>query len=402
MKRVAYLVALAAVFAPVSGASTAAVVGEQRVLVLLATWGPEPWTRGEVERAFSEADRFIRKSSFQQLSLTGSVTAWLRGYPLPPDCPPPEHERIPPPLTDGPNAAAEAAGLRVDSYDRVVYIVPRINCPWLGVGVGRQVMLNGVMSTWGIVHELGHTYGLAHAHGKNCQTCRTEEYGDPYSPMGHGLVDFSAYEKLELGWIADVGRITGAGRYPIGRPDLREAAPHAAVVNSGAGEYWFEQRLDVDPPGLAVRRIEPDVPDDDLAPSTLFLGDPNAGGRPTIALGQTFRVPGAFSIRYDESTLEFAWIDRARPRAPRVSLPRRAAAGKSVRVAWTSSDPGSGIAACTLSVDRKVATRGAATGALTIGRLKVGRHTVAVVCVDRAGNASRPTVKRLRVVRSGR
>lgn len=399
MRRFLCLATIAAAVVSNSAAAPVAVVGEQRVLVLLATWGPEPWTRDEVQRAFAEADRFISRSSFDQLRLRGDLTGWLRGYPTPPECPPPEHERIPTLLTDGPNAAAEAAGFRVESYDRVVYIVPRLDCPWLGVGVGRQVMLNGTMNTWGIVHELGHTYGLAHAHGKKCPSCRTEEYGDPYSPMGLGLVDFSAYEKLQLGWIEEVVRVTGADSYPIGRPDSREATPHALVVASGAGEYWFEQRFDVEPPGLVVRKIEPDVPDDDLAPSTLFLGDPNARGRPTLAAGDSFRVPGAFSLRYDSSTLEFAWIDRSRPPAPRLSLPTRAAAGKPVRVAWTSRDPGSGIAGCTLSVDRKVVTRGVAAGAFVIARLNSGRHRVAVACVDRAGNASRPTVKHVRVVR---
>ena len=381
-------------------AARAQAVGEQRVLVLLATWGPQPWTRPEVQQAFSEADRFLRKSSFGQLGLRGDVTDWLPGYPAFPACPPPEHERIPLPLTTGPDAAAAAAGYRVESYDRVVYIVPRLDCPWLGVGVGRQVMLNGAMNTWGIVHELGHTYGLAHARGKDCRACRTDEYGDPFSPMGRGLVDFSAYEKLALGWIPDISVATVPGRYAIGRPDVTGATPHALVVKSGAGEYWFEQRLDVDQPGLAVRRIEPDVPDDDLEPPTLFLNNPNGNGGPTVALGESFQVPGAFSIRYNASSLQFTWTDRTRPRAPRVSAPRRAAVGKAVRIAWTSADAGSGIASCTLSIDRRTVTRGEATGTFSIATLKRGEHTVSVICVDRAANRSRPAVKRIRVGRS--
>jgi hypothetical protein len=398
-RRFLCLAAIAAFAVPSSAAAPVAVIGEQRALVLLATWGPEPWTRQEVERAFSDADAFIRNSSFGQLGLQGTVTRWLRGYDAPPDCPAPEHERIPPALTNGPDAAAEAAGFRVSSYDRVIYIVPRLECPWLGVGVARQVMLNGTMNTWGIVHELGHTYGLAHAHGRKCPSCRPEEYGDPFSPMGLGLVDFSAYEKLELGWIDGVEHVTGPGRYPLGRPDVREARPHGLVVVSGAGEFWFEQRLDTAQPGLVVRKIEPDVPDDDLAPSTLFLGDPNSMGRPTIAVGDSFRAPGAFTIRYEQSALVFAWSDRTRPRAPNVSAPRRVAVGRSVRVSWTSADAGSGIARCTLSVDRRVATRGEAKGGHTIGPFKAGTHVVAVVCTDRAGNASRPAVRRLIVRR---
>jgi hypothetical protein len=218
--------------------------------------------------------------------------------------------------------------------------------------------------------------------------------------MGTGLVDFSAYEKLALGWIRDVSTATTPGSYPIGRPDVLSATPHALVVRSGAGEYWFEQRLDVEPPGLAVRTIEPDVPDDDLTPPTLFLNQPTGAKRPTVAAGETFRVPGTFSIRYDGSSVLFAWTDRRRPRAPRLSVPRRAAVGKAVRISWTSDDSGSGIASCTLSIDRRTVTRGEAKGIFSVAPLKRGQHRVSVACVDRAGNRSPATVKRIRVGRS--
>jgi hypothetical protein len=404
MRWLALVVALAAIATP---ASSAAVIGSHRVLVLLATWGPEPWTQAEVDQAVREADVFLRKSSFQQLSLEATVTPWLRGYPGPPECPPPEHERIAPALTNGPRAAAEAAGYRIESYDRLVYVVPQMGCVWRGVGAGREVMLNGMLSAWAIVHELGHTYGLAHAHGKICQSgrnCRQEEYGDPFSPMGHGLVDFSAYEKLFFGWIRNVARMTRAGPYEIGRPDDAGAAPHAFVVKAGAGEYWFEQRLDVETPGLAVRMVEPDVPDDDLEPPTLFIDDPSGRDRPTVASGQSFRVRGVFLVQYVPATdgrarLQFHWLDRTRPRPPRLIVPSRARVGGQIRISWTSTDAGSGIASCTLSLDRRVVTAGKAKGTAAVGPLRRGVHTVSLRCRDRAGNLSRPTVKRLRILR---
>jgi hypothetical protein len=403
MRWLALVIALAAIATP---ASSASVIGSHRVLVMLATWGPEPWTRAEVEQAVADGDAFLRKSSFQQLSLRATVTPWLRGYQGPPTCPPPVHERVAPALTDGPRAAAEAAGYRVDSYDRLVYVVPQMDCSWRGVGAGREVMLNGILSAWAIVHELGHTYGLAHAHGRICQNggCRKEEYGDPFSPMGHGLVDFSAYEKLFFGWIRDVARTTRPGSYEIGRSDDTGAAPHAFVITAGAGEYWFEQRLDVETPGLAIRMIEPDVPDDDLEPPTLFIDDPSGRDRPTVEAGETFRVPGAFSVQYTQTSngrarLAFLWLDRGRPRTPRVVAPGRARAGRQLRISWTSADPGSGVASCTLSVDRRPVTTSDGNGSATVGPLRQGLHMVSVVCRDRAGNRSRPTVKRLRVVR---
>jgi hypothetical protein len=41
------------------------VVGPQRVLVVLATWGPQPFKRDEVRRVvFEEADAFYRSASY--------------------------------------------------------------------------------------------------------------------------------------------------------------------------------------------------------------------------------------------------------------------------------------------------------------------------------------------------
>ncbi len=314
-------------------------------MVILATWGPQPWDASEVRRAvFDDADEFLQRSSFGQVSLHGDVTPWLAAYPQEPVCPAPVHERVAPALSDPPTAAAARAGYAPSSYDRVIYVVPHIDCPFNAVGVGREVLLNGVLSPWHVVHELGHTFGLAHAHGLRCNSaggCTRDEYGDPFSPMGRGFVDFSAYEKLAMGWIRDVTRAASPGTYRVGRPDVLAASPHALVVKTGRGEYWLEQRLDVDPPGLAVRFVEPDVPDDDLAPSTMYVA-------PVVATGKTFALAGAFSAHYvpldaSHADLEFAWTDRVRPTRPVLRAPAdRVRAGGPLRVAWSSRDPAVG------------------------------------------------------------
>jgi hypothetical protein len=379
------VVATMAVLSPAFAAEP--VVGEQRVLVVLATWGPQPFAREEVASAFAEADRFYRKASFDQLSLRGDVTPWLTGYATRPECPRPPFEpgRVPAALTNGPDAAAAAAGYRVESYDRVIYVIPRIACTWAGIAAGRQVVLNDSSAWRDFVHELGHTDGLAHAKAQLCRGCQIDEYGDPFSPMGHGLVDFSAYEKLQMGWIRDVARISRAGSYRIGRPDVLGATPYALVVRTAAGEYWFEQRLDVPTHGLVVRKILPDEPNELEAPPTLLLFTPS----PTIGRGETFRVAGVFAARYGEA-VRFAWLDRTRPSTPTVSV----VAG---RVLWTARDKGSGIASCTVALDGRTFARGEAKGSATLPAVKRGPHRVTVACVDRAGNRSRKTVKRIRV-----
>jgi hypothetical protein len=382
--------------------------GDHRVLVILATWGPQPWPAEDVRGVvFDEADAFLRKSSFGQLSLHGDVTPWLSAYAQRPACPAPIHERVAPGLSDGPLEAARSAGYSPAAYNRVVYVVPRTECEWNAVGVGREVLLNGMLSAWLVVHELGHTYGLAHAHGVTCMrtVCSPDSYGDPFSPMGRGLVDFSAYEKLTMGWIRDVVRTERTGSYRIGRPDILSAPPHALVVATGSGEYWFEQRLDVDPSGLAVRVVEPDVPDDDLAPPTRFQHDPMHTGTNVVRAGEVLRSPGAFSVRYTpladgSADLQFAWIDRMRPSRPVLVAPRSVRAARPFRVSWRTNDPGSGVAFCAVRLDRRLVARakGVTAAGLVVPGVKPGLHQLSVTCSDRAGNVSAAALRRLRAV----
>lgn len=343
---------------------------------------------------FDEADDFLRRSSFGQVSLHGDVTPWLNAFPSSPACPPPVHERVAPALSDPPTQAAARAGYTPASYDRVIYIVPPMECPWKALGVNREVFLNGELSPWHVVHELGHTFGLAHAHGQQCTTagrpCSTTEYGDPLSPMGHGLVDFSAYEKIKLGWLRDdVVRAREPGTFRIGRPDVLAAAPYALVVQTGRGEYWLDQAHD----GLAVRTIERDVPDDDLAPSTRF-----------IAVGATFAAAGAFSARLtpvdsSHADVQFAWTDRVRPTKPVLRAPARVRAGTPIRVAWSSRDTGSGLASCLVRVDARTVAQLETETSATVGPVSAGTRRIRVTCTDRAGNQSRAGTKRIRALR---
>jgi Gametolysin peptidase M11 len=357
-------------------------VGNQRVLIVLATWGPQPFAPAGVMSSFAEAARFYDKSSFHQLALSADVTPWLPAFTAPAACPDDLGDHVPVAFSSGPNTAAAAAGYRVESYDRVIYVTARMDCDWDGLGVGHQIVLNADRNWNDMVHELGHTYGLAHARRETCRGCSKEEYGDPFSPMGHGQLDFSAYEKLQMGWLHEVAHISRPGTYTIGRPDIQGATPYALVIETGLHEYWVEQRLDATPPGLVVRSIEPDL-SDFMAPPELMLWVPAL----TVGRGETFRVGGVFSVRDGVGSVRFTWLDRKRPTAPTVSV-------RAARVAWSSRDNGSGIASCTVAVDGRPVGHGAARGTMTLSATKSGTHRVAVACVDRAGNRSRPTVRR--------
>jgi hypothetical protein len=337
-----------------------------------------------VSSAFAEAAAFYDKSSFHQLELSADVTPWLPAFTTAPACPDDLGDHVPAAFSDPPNAAAAAAGYRVESYARVIYVTARMNCNWDGLGVGHQIVLNADRNWNDMVHELGHTYGLAHARRETCRGCSKDEYGDPFSPMGHGTLDFSAYEKLQMGWLHEVAHIARPGNYRIGRPDVQGATPYALVIETGLHEYWIEQRLDANPPGLVIRTIEPDLSEFMAAPE-LMLYIPEL----TVGRGETFRVGGVFSVRYNGvGRVRFTWLDRTRPRAPSVSV----GAGQ---VLWSSSDRGSGVASCTVALDGRTVGHGPAKGGMTVPSVKHGRHRLSVTCVDRAGNRSRATVRRV-------
>jgi Peptidase M66 len=270
----------------------AAVVGKQKVLAALVSYGPRPYARPEVTTAFQQADSFFRRSSFGRLSLQTTVTPWLGGGLAEPSCGA-SADRMFAPL----RAVATAAGFPPGSYDRIIYVVAGPDCGFHGIEGGNEVMVVTQPDAHLLVHELGHTFGLPHAGASSvCGTfCVTQEQGDLFSPMGIGFTDFSAYEKEQLGWIPRQARITRAGQYVV------EAlggtlARQAAVLEAPEGEYWFEQRPGLATPALIVRLVQPDTQSRAfIAPTTMLLA-PIRAGHPTITAGQTFRVAGEFSV----------------------------------------------------------------------------------------------------------
>jgi hypothetical protein len=351
-------------------------VGSQRVLIVLATWGPPPFTPGDVSSSFAEAASFYDKSSFHQLKLTAEVTPWLPAFTAAPACPDDLGDHVPTEFSSPPNAAAAAAGYRVESYDRVMYVTARMPCNWDGLGVGHQIVLNADRNWNDMVHELGHTYGLAHARRETCRGCTKDEYGDPYSPMGHGTLDFSAHEKLQMGWLHEVAHISRPGNYSIGRPDVQGATPYALVIETGLHEYWIEQRLDATPPGLVIRSIEPDLSDFMAAPE-LMLYIPAL----TVGRGESFSLGGVFSVHSSVGRVRFTWLDRTKPAAPSVSV-------SASRVTWTSRDRGSGVRSCTVALDGRTVGNGPANGTMSVpaGKWKAPRFGD----VRRPGGQSEP------------
>jgi hypothetical protein len=386
------------------------VLGPQRILVALVTWGPQPFGPVDVRRiVFDETDALYRSMSYGKVSLTGTVTPWLKAFDGPVACNLPN-------IRAAASAAALAAGFDPAKYDRVVYVHPAAGCPWSGVTLAATVFLNGAVTTHLVAHELGHSFGLGHANLTDCKRhgCGALEYGDPYDTMGVGSGDFSAKAKFDLGWLTGISRPTRNGTYdlaPIERPSRKA---QAFVVTTANDQYWIEFRASpaqngdgqqTGGAGVIIRvSASPDLRDfGSSGIPNLLLGNPSGRHRPELRHGERFVDAGSFSLSVLKASgprarLRFKWTDATAPRAPRFTA---ALVGGHVQVTLDSlRDSGSGVGHYDITLDRRAPLSvgtDAADEPVHVERPLPGTHTVKVVAVDRAGNRSSAGIRRVRV-----
>jgi hypothetical protein len=388
--------------------SAAAVSGEMRVLYVLATWGPTPFTQAEVEQVAAETDRFFQESSDGRLSMPGSV---IGPIVLP---------RAAFDTCDATALRSEMLQSAFVGYDRAAIITPPVaSCPFGGEANPTEVLLNGLLFTALAVHELGHTLELGHASAWLCGggSCTVDEYGSDFSVMGGGYGDFNAYEKSQLEWLTGVLRPTGAAGYEIGPIEGPTTLPQAFVVTTASSEFWFESRgrstpafvgPSVQPAGVAVT-AGPFIGSQTTSPyprPNLLLPNP-VGGRAgfSYSAGETFVQPGIFAVAVERHSSESAvlrleWRDRVAPSKPplRVRVKRR---GR-VQLDWEPArERGSGVATYTVLADgRPQRVLDGEIPYLNVTatlRLPRGTHRVGVFATDRAGNRGPATLVRVRV-----
>jgi hypothetical protein len=289
------VIALLALLVPQSAGAVA--LGEEHVLVVLATSGPRPYTVAEVERTVRQADAFFRTASFGQVHLSVDVTPWLPAFSSNPGCGGTTNRSLETVVAPA-KLAAGHAGFNPAHYDDVVYAIADSRCGFHGATWGHEVMLTRQPTVELLVHELGHAMGLGHAQASGCRVspmqCGVNETGDPFSPMGTGLLDFSAYEKVLLGWIPAQPHVTVAKRYVLASPAMRSTLAQALVIDAEDGSWWIEYRAQPFR-GLLVRFVE----NRDLAPfarSAALLLRPVKANRPWIARGESSKLPGSFRV----------------------------------------------------------------------------------------------------------
>lgn len=193
-------------------------VGEQKTVVLLVNFQDnptnKPWTADNAHGVvFGTVSDFMRENSFQRTwlagvsdVLAGDVYGW---YTLGLDSTVCDTTQI----AAKADSAATAGGADLSLYTRRIYIFPsNSTCGWSGAGtVGgtpSQTWINGKMELKIIGHELGHNFGLQHAHALECGTstlgsaCQKFEYGDHFDIMGNYTAGhYNAFHKAQLGWL---------------------------------------------------------------------------------------------------------------------------------------------------------------------------------------------------------
>ncbi len=248
--------------------------------------------------AGSSVANYYAEASYGQTSMSGDVVLVTATVAKPTTCDTGT-------IQTQANAQAKAAGKDPANYQFPVWIFPSISaCGWSGLGYvgGGGSWINGAPSgSWGLLvaaHELGHNFGVMHAHSYDCGTvpiapsgCTRSEYGDRFDTMGNNRAGhFNAQFKDTFNWLP-AGTVKthsgGSATYTIGALELPGQATYAVRIpttgTSPTRTYWIEWRnrtgFDAGEPTTIVNggliRIAPSSGADllDMTPATATFDD---------------------------------------------------------------------------------------------------------------------------------
>lgn len=226
--------------------------GAQKTIVMLVRFSDGSILQGmdaaSVRTALDTASNFFRENSFNQTWLSGAVnpsaSADIYGYFTIP-----QSSSVCDTTTTATLAeqAATAAGVDLTPYTRRVYVFGSNNaCPWGGLGwiggyVTKAYIQSGTSIAGVLIHELGHNFGLNHAHSQPCTTgsCTVVEYGDEWDAMGSSSSNhFNASHKEYLGWLnynlsPPIRTVRTSGDYFLGPYELNNQDPKGLKIFMG-------------------------------------------------------------------------------------------------------------------------------------------------------------------------
>jgi len=198
---------------------------------------------------------YYHEASFGQTTLTGDVVLLTATVAKPTTCDTGT-------IQTQANARALAAGYNPANYQFPVWIFPSIGaCGWAGLGYvgGGGSWVNGAPTgAWGLLvgaHELGHNFGVLHAHSYTCPStaiapsgCTRSEYGDRFDVMGNSRAGhFNAQFKDTFGWLPAGSVRThtgGSATYTIGALETAGGFAYAVRIPTTRSDrtYWIEWR----------------------------------------------------------------------------------------------------------------------------------------------------------------
>lgn len=258
--------------------STVSPVDELRVAVLLVNFAQqpsEPWTKDAVRDLYfgnsHSVASYYAELSEGQLSISGSVFGYLKVRTDRSGC----YFKD---WAAAARSAARSAGVSLGSFTNIVYVFPyQRTCWWNGFSadgpkgeLGRDSWVNGLLTLYVAVHELGHNLGVGHASSLTCTAgdtrvafsskCSTYEYGDPYDVMGYGGTrHVNAWHRRELGFLDDseVLAVTESGTYHLSPAEFAAAGPRMLQIQRPNGGLYF---LEIRQPFGAYDDFDADAP----------------------------------------------------------------------------------------------------------------------------------------------
>ena len=234
-------------------------VGVQSVFVDLLQYPDEApsYTRDEMVANANAMCAYFHDYSYGATTLVPTVTQTFLMMPHPASYYAGSRSRI---SQDAHLVAAANGYGDINAYDHIVYAFPwTASMGHRGFTIGKEIWMDDSISPWLLTHEMGHSYGLFHAHrwvpcdvSNPVDSCGTElQYGDCWDMMGSQgpSHDFNPFEKNRLGWV-EADRITNAtvsGTYRIHRFDSPQSNTFerlaVTVPQPGTSRvYWVTYR----------------------------------------------------------------------------------------------------------------------------------------------------------------